>query len=34
MKINFGLNNFEYQYINIKRQIFAEKYLCDNINDY
>ena len=34
MKINYGLNNFEYQYINIKRQIFAEKYLCDYINDY
>lgn len=34
MTINYGLLNFEYQYINIKRQIFAEKYLCDYINDY
>ena len=34
MKINFGLQTFEYQYININRKIFVEKYLCDNINDY
>ena len=31
---NFGFKNFEYQYINIKRKIFAEKYLSDNIIDY
>ena len=34
MKVNHGLLNNEYQYINIKKRIFAEKYLCDNINDY
>ena len=34
LKMNYGLRNFEYQYINIKRKIFAEKYLVDNINDY
>lgn len=34
MKINYGLENFEYQYINIKRKIFVEKYLMDNINNY
>ena len=34
MDINYGLNNFEYQYINVKRKIFAEKYLLDNISDY
>lgn len=33
-KLNYGLRNFEYQYINIKRKIYAEKYLLDNINDY
>ena len=34
MKVNYGLNNYEYQYINIKKKIFAEKFLCDNITDY
>ena len=34
MNINYGLNNFEYQYINVKKKVFAEKYLCDNILDY
>ena len=34
MNINYGLSNFEYQYINIKRKIFAEKYLLDNIINY
>ena len=34
MNTNYGLNSFEYQYINIKKKIFAEKYLCDNIKDY
>ena len=34
MKINYGLLKFEYQYINVKRKIFAEKYLVDNIIDY
>ena len=31
---NFGFEHFEYQYINIKRKIFAEKYLSDDIIDY
>ena len=33
-KQNYGLSNFEYQYINIQRKIFAEKFLVDNIIDY
>ena len=34
MSINYGLQYFEAQYLNIKRKIFAEKYLDDNIYDY
>lgn len=34
MNVNYGLKHFEFQYINIKKKIFAEKYLCDNILDY
>ena len=34
MKINYGLANYEYQYINVKRKIFAEKYLQNNIINY
>ena len=34
MKINYGLINFEYQYINVKKKIILEKYLDDNITDY
>ena len=34
IKINYGLFGFEYQYLKVKRKIFAEKYLSDNINDY
>lgn len=34
MKINYGLINFEYQYMNVNKKIFAEKYLGDNIEDY
>ena len=34
MNTNYGFNSFEYQYIKIKKKIFAEKYLCDNIIDY
>ena len=34
MKINYGLFGFEYQYMNIKRKIFTEKYLDDDIIDY
>ena len=32
--INYGLMNSEFQYINIKKKIFAEIYLKDNIEDY
>jgi hypothetical protein len=32
--MNFGLEHFEYQYINVKKLFFAEKYLCDDIKDY
>ena len=34
LEINYGLKTFEYQYLNIKKKIFAEKYLADNIIDY
>lgn len=34
MNVNYGLKNFEYQYIKVKKKIFAEKYLCDDILDY
>ena len=34
LQINYGIENFEYQYINIKKKVFAEKYLTDNIIDY
>jgi len=34
MKINYGMDNFEYQYINIKKKIFAEKFLGDDIGIY
>ena len=34
LNINYGFKTFEYQYINIKRKIFAEKYLSDDILDY
>ena len=34
LKMNFGLEHFEYQYINVKKLFFAEKYLCDDIKDY
>ena len=32
--INYGLEDFQYQYINIKRKFFAEQYLSENINNY
>jgi len=32
--INYGLKKNEFQYINIKRQIFSEIYLKDNLKDY
>ena len=34
MGINYGLLRFEYQYINVKRKIFVEKFLTDDIIDY
>ena len=34
MNINYGLQGFEYQYLNVKKKIFAEKFLDDNIIDY
>jgi hypothetical protein len=34
VNINYGLKNLEFQYININRKIFAEKYLGDDILDY
>jgi len=34
LNINYGLSKFEYQYINVKKKVYAEKYLCDNILDY
>ena len=34
VNINFGTKMSEFQYINIKRKIFAEIYLKDNIEDY
>ena len=34
MKINYAINTLEFQYLNVKRKIFAEKYLSDEINDY
>ena len=34
MNVNYGLLRFEYQYLNVKKKIFAEKYLTDNIIDY
>jgi len=34
LKINYGLRNFEYVYMNVKRKIFAEEYLSDNMGVY
>ena len=34
MNMDFGFKNSEFQYINVKRKIFAEKYLKNNIEDY
>lgn len=33
-KINYGLQTKEFQYMYVKRKIFAEKYLSDNLIDY
>ena len=33
-KINYGLFRFEYQYLNVKRRVFAEKYLGDKMVNY
>ena len=32
--INYGLKNNEFQYLNINRKIFAEKFIKENIEDY
>ena len=32
--INYGIEKFEYQYLNVKKNFFAEKFLCDDIKDY
>ena len=34
MNINYGLLRFEYQYLNVKKKVFAEKFLSDDIIDY
>jgi hypothetical protein len=34
INIDYGFNSNEFQYINIKREIFAESYLGENILDY
>ena len=34
MQINYGFVTFEYQYLNIKRKIFVEKFLDDDIINY
>ena len=34
VKKNYGLSTFEYQYINVQRKVFAEKYLTDDIINY
>jgi len=34
MKINYGLENYEYQYNYVKKKIFSEIFLMDNITDY
>ena len=32
--INYGLEGYEYPYLNIKKKFFVEKFLCDDIKDY
>ena len=34
MKMNYGLIWFEYQYINVRKKVFAEKFLDNDIIDY
>lgn len=34
MKINYAFEGFEYQYLYVKKRIFVEKYLLDDIIDY
>ena len=34
MSINYGLIKYEYQYLNIKKKIFAERFLMNNLTDY
>ena len=33
-KINYGLFRFEYQYLNVKRRVFAEQFLGDKMINY
>ena len=34
MNINYALKSFEFQYLHVKKKIFAENYLVDDVNDY
>ena len=34
MKINYGLSKSEFQYINVKKKVFSEIFLKDNLTDY
>ena len=34
LNINYGLANFEYQYLNIEKKVFAEQFLADEIINY
>ena len=34
MKKNYALEAFELQYLKVKRKIFAERYLMDDVKDY
>lgn len=34
IKLNYALIGYEYQYLNVKRKIFSEQYLKDNLTDY
>jgi hypothetical protein len=34
IKLNYALIGYEYQYLNVKRKVFSEQYLKDNLTDY
>lgn len=34
MSLNYGLMKYEYQYMNIKKKVFAEVFLMNNLTDY